>query len=79
MPPKAYRWVREMEEIADTMCEEGGFERDLFKGASEVFRFIAEETELGKEKTGDRKLGKTPGDVAKLAGEGMERRKLKTE
>ena len=29
MPPKAYRWVREMEEIATTMSEDGGFERDM--------------------------------------------------
>jgi len=29
MPPKAYRWVGEMMEIAKTMNEDGGFERTL--------------------------------------------------
>jgi len=29
MPPKAYRWVGEMSEIAKTMNEDGGFERTL--------------------------------------------------
>lgn len=29
MPPKAYRWVREMREIGDTMREDGGFDSDL--------------------------------------------------
>lgn len=29
MPPKAYRWVHEMLEIADTMAENGGFEKGL--------------------------------------------------
>jgi hypothetical protein len=28
-PPKAYRWVHEMLEIADTMAENGGFEKTL--------------------------------------------------
>ena len=79
MPPKAYRWVREMEEIADTFHEEGGFERDLFQGASEVYRFIAEDTDLGTEKTEARRRGKDAEDVAALIGEGMERKKLKTE
>lgn len=29
MPPKAYRWVHEMLEIADTAAEDGGFEKNL--------------------------------------------------
>lgn len=29
MAPKAYRWVHEMMEIADTMGENGGFEKEL--------------------------------------------------
>ena len=90
MPPKAYRWVAEMEEIAYTMERFGGFsargmqrdirhepnERsrekdtfgrggDLFRGVSDVFKFIAEETELGKEKTERREIGRTAEDVAK--------------
>ena len=78
MPPKAYRWVDEMKEIAETFHTEGAFERDMFEGVSEVFRFIAQETELGKEKTEDRRLGKTAEDVAKLMRQALER-KAKTE
>ena len=48
MPPKEYRWVDEMKEIAETMHDEGGFEKDLFSGVSEDYRFVADETELGK-------------------------------
>lgn len=79
MPPKAYRWVDEMKEIAETMHDEGGFEKDLFSGVSEIFRFVADETELGKEKTESRRLGKTPEDVARVVGEGMSGRKEKVE
>ena len=79
MPPKAYRWVREMEEISDTMAEEGGFEKDLFRGISEVYRVVAEDTELGEEKTESRKKGKTAENVAKLMAEGMKKKKVKTE
>ena len=79
MPPKAYRWVDEMKEIAETFHTEGGFERDMFDGVSEVYRFVADETELGKEKTEDRKVGKTAVDVARLMGQGLERKKEKVE
>lgn len=79
MPPKAYRWVDEMKEIAKTFHDEGGFEKELFEGVSEVYRVVAEDTELGKEKTEERKLGKTVEDVARVMDEGMERRKLKVE
>lgn len=57
MPPKAYRWVREMEEIADTHAEEAGFDRTLFEGVAGVYRVVAEETGLGGEK------GLTVGEV----------------
>ena len=72
MPPKAYRWVREMEEIADTMSEKGGFEEDLFRGISDVYRTVADDTALGMEKTGDRQRGTTVEDVAKLMSQGLE-------
>lgn len=49
MAPKAYRWVKEMEEIAATHHEEGGFELDVFQGIAEVYRSVAEETVLGEE------------------------------
>ena len=46
---------------------------------SEVYRFVADETSLGKEKTEDRRVGKTPEDVARLVGQGLERKKEKVE
>ena len=77
MPPKAYRWVREMEEIAATYAEEGGFELALFEGVAGVYRTVAEDTVLGGEKTGDRKRGRTLEDVAAAVGEGLEAKRKK--
>ncbi|KAL6715573.1 hypothetical protein ACLMJK_006534 [Lecanora helva] len=79
MPPKAYRWVDEMKEIATTFRDQGGFEQDMFTAVSEVYRFVAEETELGKERTESRKVGQTPEDVARRVAEGIERKKVKVE
>lgn len=75
MPPKAYRWVREMQEIADTFNEEGGFDKDMLSGASEVYRIVSEDTDLGAEKTEARDRGRDPEDVAKLVASGIERKK----
>ena len=47
MPPKAYRWVPEMEEIAKTFAELG-MTRRIFEGATDMYAFIAE-MPLGKE------------------------------
>ena len=71
MPHKAYRWVREMEEIADTFSESGGFDRDLFHGVSEVYKTVAEHTELGRQSMTKEKDGLTPEKVAQLMNEGM--------
>lgn len=81
MPPKAYRWIREMEEIADTFEEDGGFSREesIFRPIREVYELVTNGTELGKEQTDDRKRGKTAEDVAKLTSAGLEKRKLKVE
>ncbi|KAI9817880.1 MAG: hypothetical protein M1827_000999 [Pycnora praestabilis] len=79
MPPKAYRWIREMEEIADTLHEEGGFARDMFQGVSDVYRVVADDSELGKERTENRVRGKTAEDVARAMSEGIDRKKVKTE
>ncbi|OQO12757.1 hypothetical protein B0A48_02221 [Cryoendolithus antarcticus] len=81
MPPKAYRWILEMVEIAKTFEEDGGFSREenLFHPMTEIYRLVTDDTELGKEQTDDRKRGKTPGDVALLMSEGLQRRKLKKE
>lgn len=47
MPPKAYRWVGEMEEIAKTF-EDVGLTPLMFQGAADLYRFIAS-TPIGKE------------------------------
>ncbi|SMR44587.1 unnamed protein product [Zymoseptoria tritici ST99CH_3D1] len=79
MPPKAYRWVNEMEQIAETFEADGGFSREesIFRSVARVYEFIADGTDLGKEVTEDRQRGKTPEDFAALVTEGTERRKLK--
>jgi hypothetical protein len=87
MPPKAYRWVGEMQEIASTMSEDGGFDRTMynlpptqlkpkfsltisrFEGVSEVYRFVADDSDLGKEQPGARVRGKTVEDVVELLSE----------
>ncbi|EPE06342.1 6-phosphogluconate dehydrogenase [Ophiostoma piceae UAMH 11346] len=77
MAPKAYRWVREMEEISDTFSQEAGFAPDLFRGAAGVFKAVAEDTVLGKEKIGQRKRGRTAEDVAAAMAEGLEAQQAK--
>lgn len=75
MPPKAYRWVREMEEISQTMTEEGGWGKELFQGAAGVYKDIAEDEVLGNEKVGKRKRGTTLEDVAAAAAEGLQKKR----
>lgn len=66
MPPKAYRWVGEMEEIARTYGD-AGLGSKTFEGAAEVYRFV-ESTPLGKEVVENRTMGTTLEDlVARLA------------
>ncbi|CAJ2513877.1 Uu.00g019960.m01.CDS01 [Anthostomella pinea] len=79
MAPKAYRWVKEMEEIALTFEEEGGFSQDSFQGAAKVYRAAAEDTVLGLEKTGKRKRGLDVGDMAAAMAEGMLTKRRKNE
>ncbi|KAH9213277.1 6-phosphogluconate dehydrogenase [Leptodontidium sp. 2 PMI_412] len=79
MPSKAYRWEHEMLEIAETMAENGGFEKNLFQGVAEVYRTVAEDSELGKEQPDARVRGKTVEDVIQLLSEGMKAKKLKSE
>lgn len=79
MPPKAYRWVREMEEIARTMSEEGGWGEELFQGAAGVYKDVAEDEVLGSEKVGKRKRGATLEDVAAAAAEGLRKKTRSTQ
>ena len=82
MPPKAYRGVKEMEEIAMCHSDEGGFEGDgkgIFDGVAEVYRSVADDTVLGEEKTERRKRGLTVEDVAECMGEGLRNKRKKVE
>ncbi|KAJ4860790.1 NADP oxidoreductase coenzyme f420-dependent domain-containing protein [Trichoderma breve] len=79
MPPKAYRWVREMEEISKTFHEEGGWDRTVFEGIAGVYKAVAEDGVLGQEKIGKRKRGTSLDDVATVMAEGLEMKKKKTE
>ncbi|KAI1443750.1 phosphogluconate dehydrogenase [Annulohypoxylon stygium] len=72
MPPKAYRWVNEMQQIGTMMKENGGFDTELFDGVAEVYRVVAEDTELGQEQPGQRVRGTTIDDVVKLMRSGMD-------
>jgi 3-hydroxyisobutyrate dehydrogenase-like beta-hydroxyacid dehydrogenase len=64
MPPKAYRWVPEMQEIAKTFGELG-LTRRMFEGATDVYAMVAE-TPLGKESPEQaRKKGRNGLDVTR--------------
>ncbi len=64
MPPKAYRWVPEMQEIAKTF-EELGMTRRIFEGATDMYQFVAA-TPLGKESPEQaRKAARTGSDVTR--------------
>lgn len=80
MPPKAYRWIHEMEEIAETHEADGGFraEESSFRSIARVYDLV-KESELGKEITENRVRGTTADDVAALMVEATNRRKLKKE
>lgn len=79
MAPKAYRWVREMEEIALTFNEEGGFPQDVFRGVANVYKTVAEDTVLGEEKVGKRKRGTDVNDMAAAMAEGLENKRKKND
>ncbi|KAI5840470.1 6-phosphogluconate dehydrogenase [Morchella snyderi] len=72
-PPKAYRCVREMEEIADTHSQTG-FSRAVFSGIAEVYRGVAQDDELGKERFDRRNRGTTVEDFAECIREGLSRK-----
>ena len=69
MPPKAYRWVPEMQEIAKTF-EELGMTRRIFEGATDMYAYIAT-TPLGKESPEQaRKAGRSGLDVTRELADG---------
>jgi putative dehydrogenase len=50
MPPKAYRWIAEMQEIAGFVGEDPSA-HELYQGAAHFYEAIAEDFEGGKKKT----------------------------
>jgi L-threonate 2-dehydrogenase len=64
MPPKAYRWVGEMEEIAATFGALGLTPRMLL-GAADLYRFVAQ-TPLGRETPEERTRGTTLDEVVDI-------------
>ena len=62
--PKAYRWVGEMEEIADTFAAVG-LTPDIFRGVADIYRFV-EATPLGRETPENRSLANNAGDVSSI-------------
>jgi Domain of unknown function (DUF1932) len=61
MPPKAYRWVGEMEEIARTYADVG-LPPQMPEGAAALYRLV-EQTALGDENPEERHLGQTLQEV----------------
>ena len=69
MPPKAYRWVPEMQEIAKTFGELG-MTRRIFDGATDIYEMVAA-TPLGKERPEQaRKVGRNGLDVTRELADG---------
>ena len=60
-PPKAHRWVAEMEEIADTFASHGLPDATM-KGAAEFYDFVAR-SPLGRERPDERERAQTLDDV----------------
>lgn len=74
VPKKAYRWVGEMEEIAETH-EQTGWSGDLFRSIKEVYDVVDAESEVGKRRVKDVKVL----EVVESIGEALEKRKEKME
>lgn len=69
MPPRAYRWVPEMQEIAKTFGELG-MTRRIFEGATDIYAMVAA-TPLGKESPEQaRKAGRNGLDVTRAIADG---------
>jgi 3-hydroxyisobutyrate dehydrogenase-like beta-hydroxyacid dehydrogenase len=70
MPPKAYRWVPEMNEIAKTF-EGVGMTPRILQGAADVYEFIAQ-APLGRESPEDaRKQARTGADIVRGLADGI--------
>jgi Domain of unknown function (DUF1932) len=69
MPPKAYRWVGEMEEIAHTFADLG-LPPQMLEGASALYRLV-EQTELGAETPEERHRGQSLAEVTAILAEAL--------
>ena len=69
MPPKAYRWVGEMEEIAATFGAVG-LTPKILEGAADLYRFV-ERSPLGRETPEARTRGTTLNEVVEILGEAL--------
>jgi 3-hydroxyisobutyrate dehydrogenase-like beta-hydroxyacid dehydrogenase len=72
MPPKAYRWVGEMEEIAATFAALGLTPR-MLEGAADMYLFVAE-TPLGRETPETRDTSRDAYDVVTALADALETR-----
>lgn len=68
-----------MSPVYESRNWEGCLHDYRFQEVAEVYRTVAEDSELGKEQPDARVRGKTVDDVTKLLAEGMKAKKLKTE
>jgi 3-hydroxyisobutyrate dehydrogenase-like beta-hydroxyacid dehydrogenase len=69
MPPKAYRWVGEMEEIARTFADLG-LPAQMLEGAAALYRLV-EQTELGAETPEERHRGRSLAEVTAILAEAV--------
>ena len=69
MPPKAYRWVGEMEEIARTFADLG-LPPQMLEGAAAFYRLV-ERTELGAETPEERHRGQSLAEVTAILADAL--------
>jgi 3-hydroxyisobutyrate dehydrogenase-like beta-hydroxyacid dehydrogenase len=62
LPAKAWRWGDEMRNIGDAHVETG-FEADVFQGCEDIFRFVAEEMESGRNRVEGADMAQVVGEV----------------
>ena len=70
MPPKAYRWVGEMEEIA-TCFADLGMTPSILNGAADIYRFVAD-TPIGRETPENRDKDRDAAGVVAALAEALE-------
>ncbi len=74
MPPKAYRWVGEMEEIALTF-EDIGLTPLILQGAADLYRFV-ETTPIGKETPETRDTNRDLNGIVTALAEALEQKSV---